>query len=221
MATMIAASLCFVLAALPLPGADVNVTVYNDAGVPQRTINGAKTHLGDILGAAGLRLRWSETSSSQASLVMDVVPLSLASNTAERCGASRSIEAWIVAGPTVGPGKPSLGYALPLAKRGRNVVIFSRMVNAASAERGVDPGIILAHALAHEIGHVLLRSGKHSPHGLMSAAWSDREFEFMSRIPLQLTGREVDRIKKTLAGEGCTGQAADDPKRMQISPTSQ
>ena len=214
---MVAGFLLFALALLPLPGADVNVTIYNTAGVPQATIRSAKTQLGRILDAAGLGLRWSEMSTSPGSFVEDVVPLSSGSDTAVRCRASRSIEAWIVAAPTVGQSKTALGYSLPLATRGRNVLIFSSVVNAVSGRRGVDPSIILAHALAHEIGHVLLRSGKHSPHGLMSAAWSDREFELMSRIPVRFSGREVDLMKKALVGKGCTDPSADEQTRIQMS----
>jgi hypothetical protein len=205
MATIIAGFLLSALAMLPLRGADVHVTIYNTAGVPQVTIRSALTQLARILGAAGFRLRWSEMSTPTASFVEDVVPLSSASDTAVRCRASRSIEAWIVPTPTGDESRTALGYSLPLATQGRNVLIFRSVVNTVAARHGV------------EIGHVLLRSGKHSPHGLMSAAWSDREFEFMSRVPVRFSSREVDLIKKTLAGEGCTDRSAGDQTGIQIS----
>ena len=37
-------------------------------------------------------------------------------------------------------------------------------------------GVVLGRAVAHEIGHYLLDSGAHAPHGLMRASFQPREF---------------------------------------------
>jgi len=48
-------------------------------------------------------------------------------------------------------------------------------VKAAVERAGIDPGALLGRALAHEVGHLLLRSPGHSPGGLMRAVWTDEE----------------------------------------------
>ncbi len=37
--------------------------------------------------------------------------------------------------------------------------------------------VILGHAAAHEIGHLLLGSNSHSPQGLMRARWSRQDLQ--------------------------------------------
>ena len=37
--------------------------------------------------------------------------------------------------------------------------------------------VILGHAAAHEIGHLLLGSNSHSPFGLMRARWSGQDLQ--------------------------------------------
>jgi hypothetical protein len=49
---------------------------------------------------------------------------------------------------------------------------------------------MLGHAMAHEIGHVLLGSTEHSPDGIMKARWSTTDYQkaakgYMKFTPLQ------------------------------------
>jgi hypothetical protein len=76
-------------------------------------------------------------------------------------------------------------------------------VDATALRYGIDPAVILAHALAHEIGHVLQRSTKHSPYGLMSEAWGDTDYNLMWRTPLRFNKQQIEVIRKTLRKEAC------------------
>ena len=49
-------------------------------------------------------------------------------------------------------------------------VLFDRVERAAD-RYALDSGLVLGHAIAHEVGHLLLPRGTHGPAGLMRARW--------------------------------------------------
>jgi hypothetical protein len=61
----------------------------------------------------------------------------------------------------------ALGYALPCAKSGMQVTIYADRVETVSWTTLAGFYRVLGHALAHEVGHVLLRSCAHDDSGLM------------------------------------------------------
>lgn len=69
----------------------------------------------------------------------------------------------------------ALGYALPEARCGVNATIFFNRVERFGSG-ATDRANLLGQVMAHEIGHVLLGSTKHSNGGIMRAVWSNRDF---------------------------------------------
>ena len=74
----------------------------------------------------------------------------------------------------------SLGYRRAGLRLGRGrrarllaVVFYDEISRAEASEDLAKLG--LGHAIAHEIGHLLLRSSAHSVSGVMRAAWGDTE----------------------------------------------
>lgn len=57
---------------------------------------------------------------------------------------------------------------------------------------------LISNVLAHEIGHVLQGSARHSQTGIMQANWSDREIMRMSTKQLQFTRLDIELIRKGL-----------------------
>jgi hypothetical protein len=83
----------------------------------------------------------------------------------------------------------ALGYALPFAKTGYRIVIFNDRVAA------TDPGYqLLAHAIAHEVGHVLIGTVEHSKSGVMRARWSRVEVANMRSHSLRFSDQDLDMI---------------------------
>ena len=70
-----------------------------------------------------------------------------------------------------------LGVAVldPGTRAGEMATIFYDRVQAVAHRADVDCGQLLGRALAHEVGHLLLREMGHSRHGLMRAVWTDEE----------------------------------------------
>jgi hypothetical protein len=50
------------------------------------------------------------------------------------------------------------------------LVLFDR-IERASDKHALDTGLVLGHAMAHEVGHLLLPRQAHGPAGLMRASW--------------------------------------------------
>jgi len=80
------------------------------------------------------------------------------------------------AGDTLRREKPVMGAAV-LTELGTSVAyIFYRQVEAQARQYDVSLALILASAIAHEVGHLLLPDGRHSPDGLMRACWARDDF---------------------------------------------
>jgi hypothetical protein len=56
--------------------------------------------------------------------------------------------------------------------RGCYADLFYEPIRQLEEETHVSPSVILGHAMAHELGHLLLGTSSHSPSGLMRAHWT-------------------------------------------------
>jgi hypothetical protein len=116
----------------------------------------------------------------------------------------------IVRAPVTGDyrGSLPLGDAF-IDTRGGNAVLatiyFDRVVWLAR-EAGADVRVLLARAIAHELGHLLLANAAHGPIGLMRAQWSQdevrrghsRDWSFVAR-ELEAIRARVDALKAPVA----------------------
>ena len=73
----------------------------------------------------------------------------------------------------------AIAYARPYARSGVNVVILWRRFQPLLSNHPDSAGIIFGHVMAHELGHVLSRSDYHGLSGLMSAKWTENDFQLM------------------------------------------
>jgi len=88
----------------------------------------------------------------------------------------------------------ALGFALPLARSGAQVTIFYDRVEESTRSVDTASYVVLGHALAHEIGHVLLRSSEHASVGLMQARWSPTSWRLASAGLLAFCPEEAERM---------------------------
>lgn len=70
----------------------------------------------------------------------------------------------------------ALGFALPCARFGVDATIFADRVMAVSRHLTLPFPAALGHAMAHELGHLFLGSGEHTPAGIMRAKWDSRDW---------------------------------------------
>jgi hypothetical protein len=57
---------------------------------------------------------------------------------------------------------------------------------------------LLGHAMAHEIGHVLIRTTEHSPDGIMKARWGKADYQRAAMGLLEFTPSQRATIRERL-----------------------
>jgi hypothetical protein len=91
--------------------------------------------------------------------------------------------------------KQVMGAAV-LTKMGTSVAyIFYRQVEAQARQYDYSLPMILASAIAHEVGHLLLPDGRHSPEGLMRACWTRDDFHRANQGQLRFSSEQAAQIR--------------------------
>jgi hypothetical protein len=70
-----------------------------------------------------------------------------------------------------------LGFSVidPAAGSGTLATIFINRVEDSARHAGSDVALLLGRAVAHEVGHLILRTNAHADQGLMRAIWTEQE----------------------------------------------
>jgi hypothetical protein len=188
----------------------LDVYVYHSTGVPDSVLAEAHSVLARILRVSGIELRWRPGPAASPEALRVVIP-EPARPGRERelvCAARRDVAVLIVGDVGAAPTPTAFGYANPLAPEGVNATILYRRVTKVAAEHGVPIGTLLAHAIAHEIGHVLLRSSSHTKNGLMAGGWDNAQFQRVRHGELFFKRDEAERMEASITGKGCTDVTA-------------
>jgi hypothetical protein len=72
--------------------------------------------------------------------------------------------------------------------------LYPDRVFALARDAGWQFGELLGHAAAHEIGHLLLRSSRHSPAGIMRANWETEDLRKLSHAGLTFLPGQLDPV---------------------------
>jgi len=92
----------------------------------------------------------------------------------------------------------ALAFARPYADNKAIVVMYERIAAVADGKATLQR-CLLAHVLAHEIGHVLEGTTVHSETGVMRARWRGSDYSDMVRRPLDFTPEDAAMIARGLA----------------------
>jgi hypothetical protein len=94
----------------------------------------------------------------------------------------------------------ALGEALP-CQLGRDACIANVFMNRVGEQTDVEKiGLdqVLGHAIAHEIGHILLGSNSHASRGLMKAKWGPEDIKRAGKGDLLFTPEQAQVIQNNL-----------------------
>jgi hypothetical protein len=186
---------------------ELQVTVYNKTGLSGAILDSTIHLVRAVFRQAGVHLvfRPGDLSSQEAHEIVYVgAALTPADHRRLVCAARREIALDFFSTTLLIDGRAALGVAYPLAGTGLNVRIFANSVSAIAIENARTLNAVLANVIAHEIGHVLMRSTAHDRYGIMAADWSRNEFEQMARSRVLFFGKQhVRQMRSTLSGEGC------------------
>jgi hypothetical protein len=143
------------------------VRLYDSAGVPPRVFEHARQSAAVALAAIGIEPIWRPCHAQGC--VTKPKP--------------QEIEIRFVKATALTE-RGSLGFSTVdvVEHRGTLATVYVDRVDALAVQAGVDRGDVFGHAIAHEVGHLILGSVDHSPYGLMRATW--RVDELRRGLPL-------------------------------------
>ena len=91
-----------------------------------------------------------------------------------------------------------LGYAAMTPEGGAYVTVFVNPEQRKARAGSLDDGVLLGHAVAHEIGHLLLGANSHSSSGIMRPTWRPVDEEWMAKGALVFDGGQARKMRAAL-----------------------
>ncbi len=177
----------------------INVRVHNYAQVSSEILAQAEGEAAEILGKAGIEITWTNCDPTRADLgeAAECNQLPGPTNLGVRILPSF--------GAFSGTSNRTLGFAV-----GDLASVSVRRASEEAAEFGVKPCEVLGPAIAHELGHLLLRQPGHSPTGIMRARWRREDYERAPRGAFNFTAEQAEQMRAEVR-ERKVQQAAQAP----------
>jgi hypothetical protein len=181
--------------------ADVTVFMTGDATIPNIVNQGAKMQLAWIYAQLGVKMGWHDGKPPSSG----------------RFQGSLAIRVDVTTGTPDRFHPGALAYTTPFAKGIPTIrLMYDRLQFTAALRPRLEPAL-LAHVLAHEIGHILEGTDAHAETGVMKARWANIDFDQMGQKPLQFAPIDVEIIEERLwlksASEGGPFSAMASPSR--------
>ena len=172
----------------PLEPLTIEVVTVNQARIPRETVKRAEQVATRIFLAAGIRLEWTNTAPDSVEPYRET---------------AQQLKIHIVPDSPMKQAGRRLGVAERLVDNSdrRAFVFYNGIVDLAQLN-GVDIAPILGHALAHEMGHVLLPYGSHTSQGIMREEWDRAQFDAMAKGLLTFTAQHTDLIRTQVRAQG-------------------
>jgi hypothetical protein len=163
---------------------EIGITIHLRTEVSADALFTARQHVARIFAAAGIGVEWHEPGrSSSCSAGHPELQVGLV----EKAERKRQVQ------------DGAMGLAIPgPTLAGALAYIFFDSVHRTARTNHLDPAAMLGHAMAHELGHLLLPYGSHSPNGLMRARWQTRDFKALTDQRLLFSAEESGVMKARL-----------------------
>ena len=184
---------------------ELRITVYDEAHLPPQMLFDALDRLRLILRQAKITSHpvLGDPATPEASLFMYVSLPRGGEELQIACGARRDIAVKIGGSSPGSLAHTVLGMSSPFAPFGLNVRIFDDHIREAALQHDLSGTIVLSYAMAHEIGHVLLRSCSHGEQGIMSPIWTKREYDRMNGGALVFSDDEAMKMSANFRAPVC------------------
>jgi hypothetical protein len=168
---------CRVAAAADGIQPSIAVVVYDLAAVAEKVLERARADVALILARASVNATWVEPSAAESIHGRFVVRMIIRRNAADAT-------------------QPVMAIAIEASSGcgGSAFVYFAKVVESADTG-GQDVGRMLAYTIAHEIGHLLLPGGGHSPSGIMRAQWDSDDVRRIAGGSLRFTSEQTSAIR--------------------------
>ena len=165
--------------------AQTSARIYHTAGVGIDQRRAALRVAADTLAAAGVIVAWKDC----------------ADGCTEVPDAGELVVRLVRSPAATRPGdRLVLGDAYVDVSRAAGVLatIYVDRVERLAEASGTDMVTLLGRAIAHELGHLLLASNTHSPHGLMRARWSHEDLRRERLADWLFTQKDAAAMRRRL-----------------------
>jgi hypothetical protein len=169
----------------------LRVSVFNSSPISSSTIERAEGEAGRVLRDAGVEVIWlncPQDAQHEASLVLCSEAFFPSHLHLSILRASRGLKA-----TTVG-----ISFSGEDGK-GCYADLFYEPIQQLQEETHASPSVVVGHAMAHELGHLLLGTNSHSTSGLMRAHWTQEDLAKASKGNLRFSREQSLRITNRLA----------------------
>jgi hypothetical protein len=154
----------------------IAVVVYNQAAVAPATLGRAKLEVARIIGDAGVDVAWIDSAAVESANTFAIRLLIR----------PRAVGATVSAmGTTIGDVHETGGTAF---------VFFDQVLRSAHGGKH-DAGGVLAYAMAHEMGHLLLPGPAHAESGIMRPSWDGDDLRHIADGSMRFTPVQQGAIR--------------------------
>jgi hypothetical protein len=160
--------------------------LHNLAGAPPSIVGHAERELTRVYDDIGVRVEWDDDADRHADARAAVHVILIAREAGELRRTWHTVmgaTTWTDTGTPV-------------------VYVFYRRVEAEAQRYGVSLALVLACALAHEVGHVLMPDGGHSQEGLMRPYWNRDDFNSADRGQLRFIPQQAALMRGAFGLDG-------------------
>ncbi len=174
-------------------GHQVQVLVYDDAGVPRSTLHAGELEAGRIFRLAGVRLEWVNCS------------FDLSTREKERCRFVNGARQFVLRVIPKGKTSPDVVFGqafLGETGSGKYADVFFDRIQASHDEHGTSLPRLLGAVAAHELGHLLLGFSAHSRNGIMTSLWEPECLRRMNMGGLLFTREQALQMQSKLDKNG-------------------
>ena len=169
----------------------LTVLVYDYAGVSESSLDDMETLSAELLSRAGIRTHWVHCLRHQEG---SRPPL---------CDANLDTGRKLLRILATYPGDPSKLGGDPLGMavvENRYASVYASDIHKYADHHGLPAGTLLAYAVTHEIGHLLL-GRSHSPTGIMRGAWGKADYRDMAQRWLGFGAAELQALRLAVPAE--------------------
>lgn len=166
----------------PILAAALVLHLSNFSGAPAVVVHQAQEEVTRVYADIGVPLAWTEAITPEAAGQPVIRVVLLPYETGDLRRSENAV----------------MGAAVRTAEGNAVAYVFYRRVLAEADRYQVSRSLVLACAIAHELGHLLLPLRTHAPAGLMRACWSRNEFHRAEQRQLTFLPAEVARIQAGL-----------------------
>src|SRR5262245_12813584 len=167
---------------MPIVSVALVLQLHNLAGAPPVTVTRAESEVARMYNDAGVHVEWAGTGASRTAPddVVRVILLPYES------GELRRTPDTVMGAAVRAPGGTRIAY------------VFYRRVLAEAERYSVSTPYVLACAIAHELGHLLMPGGGHSRDGIMRACWNRDDFTRADQSALRFSEHQFAVMRETL-----------------------